>query len=116
LIFFSTTLKISTPFKSPNVIFVSICAFLWTYKTQSKPSKLAMHMLCKHVQTMTKFSMWQNEMFIIFNRILNLLFNIPKAFCIDILVLNYIKFQCVLYLDSPSFSPLKGEQNHGYIG
>jgi hypothetical protein len=51
--------------------------------------------------------MWQNEMFIIFNRILNLPLNIPKAFCIDILVLNYIKFQGVLYFDSPSFAPLK---------
>jgi hypothetical protein len=68
-----------------------------------------MHMLFKHMQTMTKSSMWQSEMFIIFNRILNLPFNIPKALCIDILVLDYINFQCVLYLGSPSFSPLKGE-------
>jgi hypothetical protein len=102
LITFSTTLKISTPFKSPNVVSISICAFFWAYITHSKPFKLAMHM-CKHMQTMTKSSIWHNEIFIILNIILNLPFTIPKSLCIDILVLNYIKFQCVLYLDSPSF-------------
>jgi hypothetical protein len=109
LITFSTTLKISTPFKPPNVVSVSICASFWAYETHSKPFKLTMHMLCKHMKTMTKSSIWHNEIFIIFNIILNLPFNIPKSLCIDILVLNYIKFQCVLYLGSPSFSSLKGE-------
>jgi hypothetical protein len=82
----------------------------------SKPSELAMHMLCKHMQAMTKFGMWRHGMFTIFGRILNLLFNIPKVLSIDILVLNCIKFQCAFYFGNSSFSTLKGEQNHGCIG
>jgi hypothetical protein len=75
----------------------------------SKLSKLTMHMLCKHMQVVTKFGMWHNGMSTLFSRILNLPFNIPKVPSIDVLVLDCIKFQCVLYFGNPSFSPLKGE-------
>jgi len=48
----------------PNVVFASICASFWTSKAHSisKPFKLAMHMLGKHMQVMTKSSMWCNGM------------------------------------------------------
>jgi hypothetical protein len=61
------------------------------------------------MQDMTKFGMWHNGMFALFNKILNLPMNLPKALSDNILVLNYINFQCVLYFGSPSFSPLKEE-------
>jgi hypothetical protein len=75
----------------------------------SKPFELIMHMLCKHMQVMIKFNMWHNGMSTLFNRIFNLPFNIPNVFSTDMFVLDCIKFQCDLYLDTPSFSPLKGE-------
>ncbi len=75
----------------------------------SKLSELAMHMLCEHMQAITEFGMWHNGMSIIFRIILNLPFNIPKVPSIDILVLDHVKFQCVLYFGNPSFSPLNGE-------
>ncbi len=61
------------------------------------------------MQIVTKSNMWHNGMSTILNIILNLLFNIPKVLSIDILVLDHIKFQCVLYFGNASFSPLKGK-------
>jgi hypothetical protein len=52
--------------------------------------------------------MWYNGMPILFSKILNISFNIPKVLSIDIFLLNCIKFQCVLYFGSATFSPLKG--------
>jgi hypothetical protein len=70
----------------------------------SKPVELAMYMLCKHMQVVIK-SMWHNGMFIIFSRILNLPFNIPKVRSIDIVVLDCIKLNllCILVLHLSHF-------------
>jgi hypothetical protein len=60
--------------------------------------------------------MWHNGMSTLLSKILNLPFNIPKALSINILVLDWIKFQCALYLGNPFLSPLNGEYNQGHIG
>jgi hypothetical protein len=52
-------------------------------------------MLCKCMQAMTKFGMWHNGMFTLFNKILKLFLNILEALSINIIVLNCIKFQFV---------------------
>ncbi len=65
----------------PNVEFASTYALFLAFRAQSisKPFELAMHMLCKHMQAITKSNMWPNGMFILLNKILNLPFNIPKV-------------------------------------
>ncbi len=66
-----------------------------------------MHMLCKHMQVVTKSRMWCNGMFIHFHRILNLPFNIPKVFFTNVLLLDCIRFKCALYIGNPSFFTFK---------
>jgi hypothetical protein len=80
----------STPLMLPNVEFVTIYAFVWAFRAQSisKPFELAMHLLCKHMQVITKSNMWPNGMFTFLNKILNLPFNIPKVLWINIIVLD----------------------------
>ncbi len=78
----------------PIVKFTFAYASFWASKAQSisKPSKSTMHMLCKCMQVVTKFDMWNNGMSTFLSKILNLLFNIPKALSTNILVLDWIKF------------------------
>jgi hypothetical protein len=52
---------------------------------------LAMHMLCKHMRTITKSNMQHNRIFIYLNKILDLPFNIPKVLSTKIHVLDWIK-------------------------
>jgi hypothetical protein len=61
------------------------------------------------MQIVTKFGMWRNGSSTFLSKIKNLPFNIPKALSTNILVFDWIKFYCALYLGSPSFSPLNVE-------
>ncbi len=111
LIFFSTTLNISTPLMLSNVEFVFACDYFWAFKAWSisKPFELTIHMLCKHMQTITKFGIWCNGISIILSKILNFPSNILKVLSINILCLWLDKIPMCFVSWHPIFSPFNGE-------